>query len=89
MVILDSWHTKEHVLKELKLYSRLVSVGSYLIVEDSHMNGHPIKWKWCEGPYEAIQEFLKTNHSFRIDKKCENLLITFNPSGFLRRVLHG
>lgn len=89
MVILDSWHSKEHVLKELELYSNLVPVGSFLIVEDSHVNGHPVQWEWGEGPYEAIEEFLKKNNTFVIDKECEKLGITFNPNGFLRRVLHG
>ena len=89
IVILDSWHSKEHVLKELNLYSPLVSVGSYIIVEDSHINGHPVEWKWGSGPYEAIEEFLKNNESFKIDKDCEKLLITFNPNGYLRRILHG
>lgn len=89
IVILDSWHSKEHVLKELGLYSNLVSVGSYIIVEDSHVNGHPIQWQWGEGPYEAIEEFLKNNDYFKIDKECEKLGITFNPNGYLRRVLHG
>lgn len=89
MVILDSWHSKEHVLKELNLYSPLVPVGSYIIVEDSHVNGHPIKWKWGGGPYEAIQQFLKSNNTFKIDKSCEKLLITYNPSGFLKKVYHG
>lgn len=86
LVILDSWHSKEHVLKELKLYSKLVSVGSYLIVEDSHVNGHPVQWNWGEGPYEAVEEFLKKNSDFIIDKECEKLGITFNPNGYLRRV---
>jgi cephalosporin hydroxylase len=89
IVILDSWHSKEHVLKELNLYSSLVPVGSYLIVEDTHVNGHPIQWEYGEGPYEAVQEFLKTNSTFVVDKECEKLLITFNPNGFLKKVLHG
>ena len=89
LIILDSWHSKEHVLKELNLYSKLVPVGSYIIVEDSCNNGHPVPWKWGLGPYEAIEEFLKMNACFIIDKDCEKLLITYNPNGFLRRVLHG
>lgn len=88
LVILDSWHTYDHVLKELLLYSDLVPSGSYIIVEDSHVNNHPIEWKWGNGPYEAIHDFLDTDKGikFTIDKRCEHQIMTFNPNGFLRRV---
>lgn len=88
LVILDSWHTEDHVLKELLLYCDLVPVNSYIIVEDSHVNGHPIEWRWGKGPHEAIHEFLKTEKgkNFIIDKKCENQIMTFNPDGFLKRI---
>jgi len=86
IVILDSWHSKDHVLKEMELYHTLVPVGSYLIIEDSHVNGHPVPWKWGEGPYEAITEFLRTHTNFMIDKECERLGFTFHPNGYLKRV---
>lgn len=87
MVLLDSWHTKDHVLKELELYSPLVTIGSYLIVEDTHANGHPVPWEYTnEGPYEAVDEFLTGNDNFAIDTYCEKYLMTFNPNGFLRRI---
>jgi cephalosporin hydroxylase len=86
IVLLDSWHTKEHVLKELQLYSQLIPVNSYIIVEDTHVNGHPVPWKWGEGPYEAVFEFLRTHDNFAIDKDCEKLVLTNNPSGYLKRL---
>jgi len=86
MVILDSWHTKKHVLAELDLYSPLVAKGCYLVVEDTHVNGHPTPWKWGEGPYEAVEEFLGKNKNFWRDKNCEKLKITNNPGGFLKRI---
>lgn len=86
MVILDSWHSKEHVLKEMELYGQLVSKDSYMIVEDTHMNGHPIPWEHGDGPWEAVQEFLKTHDEFVVDKECEKYGMTFNPSGFLKRI---
>lgn len=89
IIFLDSWHSKEHVLKELNLYSQLVPVGSYIIAEDTHVSGHPIKWQWREGPYEAVQEFLKSNNTFAIDRTWEKLLVTYNPYGFLKKVIHG
>lgn len=86
MLILDSLHTKEHVLNEIKEYSHLVASGNYLIVEDTHVNGNPIKWKWGAGPMEAVNEFLKSTDKFIIDKSCERLGLTFNPNGYLRRI---
>ena len=86
LVILDSWHCKEHVLEELDIYSDLVKPGFYIIVEDTHVNKHPIPWQWGAGPYEAVQDFLKYDRSFLIDKDCEKLFCTFNPGGYLKRI---
>ncbi len=86
MVILDSWHSKDHVDKELEVYNDKVSVGSYLIVEDTHVSGHPIKWKWGKGPYEAVEEFLEKNKDFVVDKEAEKFGVTFNPNGYLKRI---
>jgi len=86
IVILDSDHKKEHVLDELNLYSSIVSPESYLIVEDTHVNSHPVPWKWGEGPMEAVNEFLLRRDDFIIDKSLEKHLMTFNPNGFLRRI---
>jgi len=86
IVILDSDHSKDHVLKELKLYSPLVSINSYIIVEDTNLNGHPIEPNFGPGPYEAVQEFLKQNNDFIVDKDRERLPVTFFPSGYLKRI---
>lgn len=86
MVILDSNHTKAHVLKELELYAPLVTSGCYLIVEDTNINGHPVAPGWGDGPYEAVEEFLKTHPEFAADRSCERLLVTFNPNGYLKRI---
>ena len=55
LVILDSDHSKEHVSKELLLYKSIVTTGSYMIVEDTSINGHPLLPDW--GPMEAVDEF--------------------------------
>lgn len=89
IVFLDSWHCEDHVLKELNLYSKLVPLSSYIIVEDTHVSGHPVSWQWGFGPYEAIEEFLKNNEAFVVDISWEKLLITYNPHGFLKKVMHG
>src|SRR6202035_4424605 len=54
-VILDSDHTKDHVLAEMKLLRPLLSAGDYLVVEDSSVNGHPVLPCWGPGPGEAIE----------------------------------
>lgn len=91
LVTLDSLHTKEHVLKEMKLYSQLVTPNSYLIVQDTQLMGHPIplsiySHEGKEGPWEAVVEFLKTNKHFVVDHSKERFLLTANPSGFLKRI---
>jgi len=86
LVILDSDHSKDHVLEELKLYSNFVTKDSYLIAEDSNVNGHPVFQTHGSGPYEAIGEFLLTNNNFIIDTSKEKFLMTFNPNGYLKKL---
>lgn len=89
MVFLDSWHVKNYVLEEMNLYSTLVSIGSYMVVEDTHAGkiGHPVQWKYDNlGPYEAVEEFLKTNDKFEVDYECEKHLLTFHPRGWLKKI---
>jgi len=76
MVILDSLHTFDHVLKELELYAPLVSVGSYCIVEDTNV----------VEPMKAVFAYLKDHDDFVIDENCHKHVHTFNPNGFLERV---
>lgn len=87
MVILDSWHSKEHVYREMLMYSKLVKSGSYMIVEDSHAAGNPVPWDYDdEGPMGAINQWIKTyGDKWEIDKECEKHLMTFNPKGYLKR----
>jgi cephalosporin hydroxylase len=88
LVTLDSSHRKKHVLRELELYSPLVSPGSYIIVQDTHLGGHPNHHISVpgEGPWEAVEEFLKKSDDFIIDHSMEKHLVTQNPSGYLKRV---
>jgi cephalosporin hydroxylase len=83
LVVLDSDHARDHVLAEMRAYHALVTPGSYMIVEDSNVNGHPVWPRHGPGPMEAIQAFMQENGDFVIDKQAEKFLFTFNPSGYL------
>jgi cephalosporin hydroxylase len=87
MVFLDSDHSKSHVLDELRLYSPLVSAGSYLIICDTHLNGHPVFTAASSGPgpMEALEEWFPQHPEFKIDKSREKYGLTFFPNGYLRR----
>lgn len=93
LVVLDSNHTHEHVLSELRLYSPLVSYGSYVVVFDTTIEDQPEgffkdrPWSKTNNPKTAVREFLRTNNRFVIDKEIEGkLLITVARDGYLRCV---
>lgn len=87
MVILDSDHSKAHVLKELEIYAQWVSKGCYLIVEDTNVNGHPVFKEHGPGPMEAVDEWMKGHLEFECDRSRERLMMTFNPKGYYKRSL--
>lgn len=90
MVILDSNHTKEHVLRELELYGRLVGPGGYIIAADGNMDdlsdvpGGKPGWV-TDNPKVAVHEFLAAHPEFEIDPEPTRLGITYWPDGYLRR----
>ena len=93
LVLLDSSHTHSHVLEELKSYSPLVNKGSYVVVfdtvlEDMPKNSFPNRpWDKGDNPKTAVKEFVKKSNRFKIDVDIERkLMITSNPSGFLKCV---
>jgi len=90
MVVLDSYHTHDHVLKELRLYSPLIGKGFYLICGDTVIEDIPEQkhrsrpWGPGNNPKTALREFLKENDRFEIDTKLDNkLLFTCSPGGYL------
>jgi len=93
LVVLDSNHTHEHVLGELRLYAPLVSVGSYCVVFDTviedlkkvEFTDRP--WGKGDNPKTAVAEFLRSNDDFVVDSSIdEKLLISAAPGGYLKRV---
>jgi cephalosporin hydroxylase len=90
LVALDSSHAKAHVLKELELYSPLVTLGSYIVAMDGVMRdlvdvpgGKP---EWAEdNPFSAIHEFLAGHPEFEIDREPVRGGITYFPDAYLRR----
>jgi cephalosporin hydroxylase len=93
LVCLDSNHTHDHVLAELKAYAPLTSAASYCVVFDTAIEEVPASmsgdrpWGPGNNPMTAVQEFLKTTDRFVIDQEYNNkLLITVAPDGYLRCV---
>jgi cephalosporin hydroxylase len=93
LVVLDSLHTHDHVLRELELYAPLVSPGSYLVVfdtviedmRDEFSQNRP--WGHGNNPKTAVHAFLQTTDAFVIDTSIpDKLLITVAPDGYLRRI---
>ena len=93
MVVLDSNHTHDHVLKELEQYAEMVTKGSYMVVFDTFVENMPANfasdrpWESGNNPMTAVTEFLETTDRFKIEDSIENkLLITVAPSGYLKCV---
>ena len=83
LVTLDSDHRRDHVLAEMRAYHALVSMGRYMVVEDTNVNGHPVWPEFGPGPMEALEIFMKENSDFVIDRRCEKFLLTMHPNGWL------
>jgi cephalosporin hydroxylase len=84
-MILDSDHSRAHVLRELELLSPLLRRGDYLVVEDTCVNGHPVRPEFGPGPMEALQEFLQAKPGFFAADRAreEKFGFTAAPAGYL------
>lgn len=93
LVCLDSNHTHEHALEELKAYAPLVTSGSYCVVFDTIIEDLPEDsfsnrpWGHGDNPKTAVWEYLESHSEFKIDKSIDNkLLISVAPDGYLKRL---
>ena len=93
MVVLDSNHTHDHVLAELRAYAPLVRQGSYIVVFDTVVERLPPAaigarpWGPGDSPHSAAQAFLRECPRFEVDRGIDDrLLLSVCPEGFLRCV---
>ena len=94
MVVLDSNHSHDHVLRELEMYTPLVSMDSYILLPDTFVEFFPKgyvtdrPWDVGNNPYTAMEAFLKTTDQFIKDEEVTNKLLITEAfgGGYLRRV---
>lgn len=93
LVMLDSNHTHDHVLGELRAYAPLTTPGSWCIVFDTLLEDMPAEFctgrPWAPGnsPKTAVHAFVREDARFRIDASIhEKLQLTVAPDGYLRRI---
>lgn len=87
LVVLDSLHTRDHVLREMELYGELVAPGSYMVVEDTNIDAIPVLTDYGAGPMAAVIDYLENggDRYFEQDFSREAFIQTYNPGGWLRR----
>jgi cephalosporin hydroxylase len=83
-LILDSDHKCPHVLRELNMWVPFLQKGDYLVVEDTAINGHPVRPDFGPGPYEAIQQYLASHPDALIPDSTRERKFdaTFAPMGY-------
>lgn len=93
LVILDSYHTHEHVLNELRAYAPFIEKGQYLICGDTVVERIPEQvhrnrpWGPGNNPATAVTEFLSETKRFVVDEKIDQrLLLSCHPGGYLKAV---
>ncbi len=86
-MILDSDHRMPHVLLELQLLTPLLRSGDYLVVEDTCINGHPVRPDFGPGPMEALESYLVDHgDEFDVDSaRAGKFGFTAAPRGYLSR----
>lgn len=88
LVIEDAAHTYECTIGAIEKFSKVVTSGSYLIVEDGIVNKLGMEHQFNGGPLRAIREFLPRHPEFKVDRKWCDLFgknATFNVNGYLKK----
>lgn len=66
-------------------YSPLVPDGSYVVIENTVVNGRPVESGFGPGAHEAVAQILASHSDFVPDVAFERYTLTFNKNGYLRR----
>jgi cephalosporin hydroxylase len=93
LVILDSYHTHDHVLSELRAYAPFVGKGQYLVCADTVVERIPAQdhrarpWRPGNNPATAVRQFLGETDRFAVDAQIDQrLLFSCHPGGYLHAV---
>ena len=89
LVIEDGSHMYEETLTAMQRFAPIVTVGSYMIVEDGIINKLGKTKNYHGGPLRAIREFLRSTKDFEVDRYWCDFFgknATFNVNGYLKRM---
>ena len=96
MVVLDSDHSRDHVLAEARAYGPLVTEGCFMVVADTatgflteEQTPRKRSKLWFEGnePLAAARLYLDETDRFAIDPEVNGkLILSSSPQGYLRCV---
>jgi cephalosporin hydroxylase len=86
LVVLGEWKGHRRTVAAFAGYQSLVPIGSYVVVEGTVVNGHPVWTGFGPGPSEAVGEIVRDHPEFVADRSREHGLVSFARGGFLRRV---
>jgi cephalosporin hydroxylase len=86
LAILGTRGGRERMVQEFEAYAPLVPVGSYIVMENTIVNGNPVLPEFGPGPAEAVRKILRLRSDFAPDREVEKYALTFNPGGFLKRL---
>jgi len=94
MVVLDSDHSRDHVLAECRAYGPMVTPGCYMVVADTlvgHLTAENAPKKrskiWYQGnePLSALRDYMAECDRFEVDEVLNGkLVLSSSPGGYVR-----